>query len=42
MKNLDQVQQLVENLLWLMHVIGLWTPVVDNKNKHQWEFFKNH
>ncbi len=33
MKNIDQVQQPTEELLWLMHVAGLWTKVVNNKKQ---------
>jgi hypothetical protein len=33
MKNLDQVQQPIEKLLWLAHAAWLWTHVVDNKKQ---------
>jgi hypothetical protein len=33
MRNLDQVQQFVEELLWFMHVAGLWTHIIDSKKQ---------
>jgi hypothetical protein len=33
MKNLDQVQQPVEELLWFANVTRLWTYVVDSKKQ---------
>jgi hypothetical protein len=33
MKNLDQVQQFIEKLLWFMHVAGLWTHIIDSKKQ---------
>jgi hypothetical protein len=33
MKNLDQVQQLVEESLWLVHIARLWTHIVDSKKE---------
>ncbi len=32
-EDLNQVQQLVEELLWLEHVAGLWTHVIDSKKQ---------
>jgi len=31
MRNLDQVEQLVEKSIWLMHIVRLWTHVVDSE-----------
>jgi hypothetical protein len=31
MKNIDQVQQPTKKLLWLMHVVGLWTLSIIKK-----------
>jgi hypothetical protein len=33
MKNLDQMQQLVEKLLWFAHIAGLWTFDVHRKKQ---------
>jgi hypothetical protein len=33
MKNPDQVQQLVEKLLWLVHIARLCTRIVDSKKQ---------
>jgi hypothetical protein len=33
MKNLNQMQQLVEKSLWLMHAIGLWTHIINNEKQ---------
>jgi hypothetical protein len=33
MKNLDQMQQLVEKSIWLVHVVGLWTHDVYSKKQ---------
>jgi hypothetical protein len=33
MKNLDQMQQLAKNAIWLAHVVGLWTRDVYNKKQ---------
>ncbi len=32
-ENPNQVQQLVEESLWLAHVVGLWTRVIDSKKQ---------
>jgi len=34
MVNASQVQEHFEESLWLVHVGGPWTHIVDNKNKH--------
>jgi hypothetical protein len=31
MKNPNQVQQHIEESLWLVHITGLWTCTIDNK-----------
>jgi hypothetical protein len=33
MRKPDQVQQLIEESLWLVHVARLWTRVVDSKKQ---------
>ncbi len=33
MKNLNQMQQLIEESLWLVHVVGLWTHKVDSEKQ---------
>jgi len=33
MRNLDQMQQLAEESLWLAHVAGLWTCIIDSKKQ---------
>jgi hypothetical protein len=30
LKNLNQVQQLIEELMWLAHAARLWTHIVDS------------
>jgi len=32
-KNFDQVQQFAKESLWLAHVVGLWTCVVNSKKQ---------
>jgi len=33
LRNLNQVQQPAEELLWLAHAIRLWTHIVDSKKQ---------
>jgi hypothetical protein len=33
MKNLDQVQQPIKKSLWLVHVVELWTHIVNSEKQ---------
>jgi hypothetical protein len=33
MRNPDQMQQPVEKSLWLVHIVGLWTHIIDSEKQ---------